>query len=128
MHPKQIENVLRMDAKARYEHFVVRSVDFEKVWILVNDDGFITRFDGLEDVEYLPVWPAKEYALMFEEVLDEAFRPEKIELKHFIEKWLIGLTKDSLMVGTIPNKDNNVWVVNPMDLQADMLKELDQHE
>ncbi len=129
MHPKQLENVFSLSSKERYEHFVSKVADWEEVWILIGaDNNFLTVNSDANDIEYLPVWPHPDYAKAYAEGLDLSLEPKLIELTIFMERWLLGLQKDGLKVGTLPNLEVTVWIMEPSDLLTDLENEVSQYE
>lgn len=57
---KEIESVINLDEKKRYEYFLKKIVDWEEVWGLFNDGWAMQSDENGND--YFPIWPAKEYA------------------------------------------------------------------
>ena len=127
MHPKQLENVFALTSKQRYEHFILKVCDWEELWILEDNNKDFLIITPQEDLAYLPVWPHADYALAFHEVYP-SLKPSRVELDSFLETWLPNLNNDGLKVGVLPNLGTTVWIIDPLDLKAELENELQQYE
>ena len=45
MNEKEVENVISLPAEGRYEYFIKRVADWEVVWSLGNEDGWVLAGD-----------------------------------------------------------------------------------
>ncbi|MFB8735254.1 DUF2750 domain-containing protein [Bacillus sp. SL00103] len=45
MHPKELETTVQLPAKKRYDYFIKKIVDFEEVWSLRNEKGWVMSED-----------------------------------------------------------------------------------
>ena len=127
MHPKQLENVFALTSKQRYEHFILKVCDWEELWILEDNNKDFLIITPQEDLAYLPVWPHADYALAFHEIYP-SLKPSRVELDSFLETWLPNLNNDGLKVGVLPNLGTTVWIIDPLDLKAELENELQQYE
>ena len=127
MHPKQLENVFALTSKQRYEHFISKVCDWEELWILEDNNKDFLIITPQEDLAYLPVWPHADYALAFHEIYP-SLKPSRVELDSFLETWLPNLNNDGLKVGVLPNLGTTVWIIDPLDLKAELENELQQYE
>ena len=127
MHPKQLENVFALTSKQRYEHFILKVCDWEELWILEDNNKDFLIITPQEDLAYLPVWPHADYALAFHEIYP-SLKPSRVELDGFLETWLPNLNNDGLKVGVLPNLGTTVWIIDPLDLKAELENELQQYE
>jgi hypothetical protein len=127
MNEKQMVNVLSLSSEDRYLHFLNKAADWEQLWVLCAEDGnLFTR--ETNEIEYLPIWPHPDYAKEIGSCLDVALVPSEVSLGDFMEKWLSGLQSDGLKVGVFPDKEGNVWIVEPKDLFTALQEECEQHE
>lgn len=60
--PKEIEKVSALDAFERYQHFIKRVADTQKLYTLNSKDGSWARSDVDNFILY-PLWPFREYAM-----------------------------------------------------------------
>lgn len=129
LHHKHLENVFRLSSKERYDHFILKVCDWEEIWYLKNsEDNFVTKYVKDENVGYFPVWPHPDYAKKFGEDEEIPVSPANIDLHEFIDRWLPGLSHDGFKVGVLPNLATTVWVIDPLDLRADLKEELANQE
>lgn len=129
MHPKQLENIFALDSKDRFIHFIGKVCDWEELCVLSNENGlFLTISPEGDDIEYMPVWPHKEFAYAFRKNEYEEFEPNIISLKSFMDKWLDDLDSDGIKVGVLPNLETTVWIIDPSDLKKELKIELSNYE
>ncbi len=115
-----LAELLGMDGEERYDFFLSHVAEEREVWILVNaDNRFLKISADDEGVEYLPVWPASEFAKDYADGSD-GLVPLSISLPDFFRKWVPGLTKDGLEVGVFPGLDKTLWITEPEELKRDL--------
>ena len=54
--------------------------------------------------------------------------PQKIDVYDFLENWVPGFHEDGLRAGVLPNLDVTVWLMEPYELQEDLVEELESVE
>ena len=124
---QQKENVLALPARERYQHFVRRVADWEKLWVLsdAKENLFIRT---ASTVKYLPVWPHPEYAVDTANLVAFDLTATEVDLYDFMDNWLPGLESDGLKVGVFPDLDGNVWIIEASDLRESLERECEQYE
>ena len=124
---KEVDNVLSLDGQERYKHFVKRVADWEEVWGLRNNDGWVTS-ENNEGEESIPFWPHPEYAHRCATGQWEGNQPTPIDLESFIEEWLPGLEGDAMLVAVFPTPEGKSVHVQPSVLLESLKEELTQYE
>ncbi len=120
MNNDELAAILSMDGEERYDYFLSEVGEEREVWILVNTENRFLKISSEDDgVEYLPVWPAQEFAAEYANGADD-LSPKSISLPDFFRKWVPGLTKDGLDVGVLPGLDKTVWITEPEELKRDL--------
>lgn len=120
MSNEALAEVLALDGEERYDFFLSQVAEEREIWILVNaDNQFLKISSDDEGVEYLPVWPASEFATNYASGTDD-LSPLSISLPDFFRKWVPGLTKDGLDVGVLPGLDKILWITEPDELKRDL--------
>lgn len=115
-----LAEILGLDGEERYDFFLSQVAEEREVWILVNaEDRFLKIASDDDGVQYLPVWPASEFAVDYANGTDD-LSPLSISLPDFFRKWVPGLTKDGLEVGVFPGLDKTVWITEPDELKRDL--------
>lgn len=115
-----LAEVLALDGEERYDFFLSQVAEEREVWILVNaDNRFLKISSEDEGVEYLPVWPAADFAVDYANGTDDLV-PLSISLPDFFRKWVPGLSKDGLEVGVFPGLDKTLWITEPEELKRDL--------
>src|SRR6476620_996198 len=92
----EIEAVLRLPGEKRYEYFIKRVADANKLWGLW-DDGWAM---GVTDKgqRTIPVWPAAEYAEACRQGDWVIYTPRAIDLHEFMDDFLPRLVRDGVRV------------------------------
>jgi hypothetical protein len=112
--------ILGLDGEERYDFFLSQVAQERELWILVNADNRFLKISSDDDgVEYLPVWPASDFAADYAAGTDE-LTPLGISLPDFFRKWVPGLTRDGLEVGVFPGLDKILWITEPEELKRDL--------
>jgi hypothetical protein len=105
---KEFETVIKQPPNIRYEYFIKKVVDFERVWGLYND-GWATAKDK-EDNALIPFFPKKEFAEICAKNEWSGYKAEPIDLDDFIDKWLTGMKNDGIKPSIFPTDDDTVVV------------------
>jgi hypothetical protein len=120
MSNEALAELLGLDGEERYDFFLSHVAEEREVWILVNGDNRFLKITSDEDrVEYLPVWPASEFAVDYAKGTNDLV-PMSLSLPDFFRKWVPGLTKDGLEVGVFPGLDKTLWITEPEELKRDL--------
>ena len=127
MNDEQFENVISLDGPSRYSHFVSKVTDWEELWSLKNDEGFVAYGDN-DGNECLPFWPHPKYAeAIATDKWSDCF-PHQIGLSDFLDNWLPGMLSDDVKAVIFPTLNAQGVVVNPTDLKDALIAELEQYE
>jgi hypothetical protein len=123
---KEFESVMRLQAHARYEHFVKKVADWKEIWSLWND-GWVLMGDPDEN-ETVPVWPHAKYAEAAAVGEWLGYEPRRIPLDDWLDKWTPGMTRDKRKVAVFPTGKGKTVTVDPLRLKTDLEKELSRYE
>ncbi len=123
---KKIENVINLSANDRYDYFIRKVCDFEKIWGLYNDGW--AMMNGNDEKQVIPFWPEKEFARICAVGKWKKYEPKSIDIYEFIDKWLLGMYKDGINIGVFCTPAGKVVIEYPHKVQADLEKELEQYE
>ncbi|MBN1123429.1 MAG: DUF2750 domain-containing protein [Sedimentisphaerales bacterium] len=120
---KELRSVLSLDFSKRYAYFIKKVCDWEEIWSLRNEDGWVVLGDS-EGNECFPVWPAKDFAAMACQGDWKDCEPSSIPLDKWLTSWIDGLRNDQRLVAVFPNQDLKSSVVSSDQLRTDMQEEL----
>jgi len=125
MNPVQFAQVSSLSAEQRYQHFIGKVTDWEELWTLKGEDGFVQC--KIEGEICAPVWPHPDYALPL--VVDEwaDSTPERISLDAFRSRWIPGMKKDQRMFAVFPTSETKGVIINPSDLAVELDEGLAQY-
>ncbi len=127
MNEKQFESVQSLDSNARFQHFVSKIADWEQLWTVKNDEGWLVPV-APEGFEYFPVWPHPEYAQKITDLNFPGHKAEEISLQEFLSHWLPLLQYDDVKVAVFPNREWTFWCIEADDLMAELVEEMRQYE
>ena len=127
LNPEQYKAVVSLDGEQRCAHFIGRVTDWETLWGVRNDEGWLVP-DAPEGFEYFPVWPHPEYAQTITDKVFPRHLATEISLADFMTDWLPKLEVDKVKVAVFPNENWEFWVVEPSDLMIALENELAQYE
>jgi len=126
MHPDKILNIQNLSSEDRYGYFIRKVADSEVVWLIQNNDQYVTLGDKEEQIA-IPVWPEKEFAEMM--LRDEwaTCTVDNIEVHEFID-WLDTLNEKSYKVVGFPSIDLKGVVVTADEMKNHLIHEIQQFE
>ncbi len=124
---KEIAAILALPGQSGYEHFVKRIADWEELWGLKDNEGWVTSAND-EGEKSIPFWPHPEYAHMCAEGSWEGNLATRIDLKSFMEEWLPGMERDGMFVAVFTTPEGKSVYVQPNVLLESLEEELTQYE
>jgi hypothetical protein len=126
MTQKEMNAVLQLSGEKRYQYFIKRVADANKLWSLWNNGWAMgTTSDGQKTI---PVWPAAEYAESCRQGNWEAYRPKSIDLHEFMDEFLPRLVRDGVRVSIFDTPSENSVLINDDELIDDLKYELSKIE
>lgn len=126
MHHEKIKNILSLSSEDRYGYFIRKVADFEEVWIIKDQNSFVTLGDKDEQVS-IPVFPEQQFAELFLTDSWSSYSVENMNLTDFMN-WLDTLQEDSIAIAGFPNTDFNSVIVTAEEMKNHLLYEIDQYE
>ncbi len=108
MNIKEVEAVTNLPASKRYEYFIKKVADFQKVWGLFQNGWATSEVDNGKIA--VPFWPKEEFALECAKGEWAGYHPESINLEDFLNKWLIGMKTDGYKISVFPTNTKAVIV------------------
>lgn len=117
---QELLSVINLNADNRYKYFIKKITDWDRVWGLYNN-GWALAETGQNEV-VLPIWPAKEFALICANSNWKSYTPESFSLSDLENDLLPSLKNDKVKVAIFYTpKDKGIVVEN--DKLIDDLKE-----
>ena len=126
MNEQKIKNVFALDSKDRYGYLLRKVADFETIYLIADKEDKYVMI-GSDGISVIPVWPEKEFALLF---LTEEWKDYKVveqSIYDFME-WLDDLKKDKVELAGFPNLDFSTVHVSATDIKNHLLYEISQYE
>ena len=127
MHPKKIENLLSLSTKERYDYFIREVAQFEKIWTIGTDEGYVI-FHDKEGEEILPIWPHRELAekCIFKEHKEMGATPESILLDSFLKNCIPDMMSDGILFGVFYDDKREALAVGGKKLMQDIKVEVEE--
>ncbi|SEB75106.1 Protein of unknown function [Tenacibaculum sp. MAR_2009_124] len=130
MHPKQIENLLKLNNEERVEYFIRYCADFEEVWGLSVGKNEWVIFKDADGDEIFPLWSHKDLAefCAFDEHKEMGAKPSSISVYSFIDEFLDDPDLKNVYFGVFYNKNREALVLKGENLKKELEAELEKHE
>jgi hypothetical protein len=124
---KEYEAVVELPASDRYMHLIKRCADWEFIWGLRSDEGWVLASeDGGR--ECAAVWPHSRYAEACATGNWAGASAAAIEIHEWIDRWLSGLEGDDRLVEAFRTGQRRGLIVSPGQMREDLLEELANYE
>ena len=128
MNSQQFEAVLKLSSADRSSHFIGKVADWEQLWGVKNEEGWLFRIVEEDGLEYFPVWPHPQYAQKIAEQHFPNYTAREITLESFLKEWLPDFEKEGIKVGVFPNQDWSSWIMEPQILAETLHSEMSLYE
>jgi hypothetical protein len=122
---KEISAVSALGAAERYEYFVKKVADEQRLWSLWKDGWVLATDDAGREV--VPVWPHQDYASLCANGEWSGHVAKEIDLDAWMDRWLPGIGRDNRLVAIFPTPDDKGAVVDSQRLSADLEEELENY-
>jgi hypothetical protein len=127
LNPAQFAAVCALPGPDRYRHFVGRVADWQVVWGLRDEEGWVSAGDD-DGNRGFPVWPHPDYAMACATGAWAGNTPAPIAIHVFLERWLANLAEDGERVAVFPTATMRGVFVPALQLQRDLQDELSRIE
>ena len=127
MHDKEFDSVISLPGKHRYAYFIKKLADWEEVWSLWSEDGWVLAGDN-QGHELVPVWPHERFASAC--ISDDwaGCVPKVIPLRVWMDRWIPGMIRDRRLVSVFRTPSGESVLVSPERLIEDLEKEISLYE
>lgn len=125
MHEQEFDLILQLAGSHRYSYFVVRVAEWERLWSLASEEGWVHAVDE-EGNEIFPIWPRPEFAELFK--LDEWANtiPKAIDLSEWLVEWTPRLIAQNNLIAVFPTVASSGIIVSPVQLMQDLKDECER--
>lgn len=126
LRPQEMASVSGLPAEERLRHFIKRIADWEEVWSLRNQDGWVLSSTNGAD-EIAPFWSHPDYARACATGQWIDCEPAPITLEAFQQRWLPGMSKDHRSVAVFSTPHSAGLVLSAETLSQAIQAELDEN-
>jgi hypothetical protein len=124
---REFEAVSCLGAKERFAHFLKRVADWEAVWGLRDEAGWVAATDS-DDHSSFPLWPHPRYAAACANHEWAGNAPASIDVHEFVEEWLPAMASDNVFLAVFPTPALRGILVSAMELAAALRQALAAYE
>lgn len=124
---EEIDAVSALAGAERYAYFVKHCVDWEEIWGLRDQGGWVSAQDETGELR-LPVWPHREYARRCADHEWAEAAPTAIGLDVWVDGWLSDLEATGRLISVFPLPDGSGVPVEPDRLRRDLQAEMAVYE
>ena len=113
---QELVAVSALEGQERYEHFVKRICDTERVYMYVgreDEETVLVIEDGGK--RCMPFWPHPRYAEAYTGASEHTYTLAEVDLTEFVDAALPDLAKDGLLVAVMPTDRRGRLLTVPAD-------------
>ncbi|TGN30027.1 DUF2750 domain-containing protein [Empedobacter tilapiae] len=126
MHPKEIENILKLTPFERYQYFIRKIADREIAYTFIFSNGDYA-ISTIDDKKLLPIWSAKEFAELSKTDGWENCIIIELTFDDFEETLFDYIDENNLLLNVFPT-DKTGFVVSLEEFARDLKDELEQYQ
>ena len=115
-----------LDAEQRYDYFIQAVADLEKIWILVDEEGFVLV--DADDERCIPVWPHAELAEQWISGDWAQCQAQAVDIATWLDKWTSGLDGDELAIAVFPHAAEPGVVIGPEEFSETLIEATQDNE
>lgn len=121
---KKYAAACKQSDEKRLSYFLRKVADFEEIWSLHSEDGWVELSD--EDGQVcLPIWPHPDFAAAWVDGQWNDCVPKRVKLDEWLERWTDGLEKDETVLAIFPVDNGEGIILSPNELHEALLAELE---
>lgn len=115
-----------LDAEQRYDYFIQAVADLEKIWILVDEEGFVLV--DADEERCIPVWPHAELAEQWINGDWAQCQAQAVDIATWLDKWTSGLDGDELAIAVFPHAAEPGVVIGPEEFSETLIEATQDNE
>ncbi|WP_127021702.1 DUF2750 domain-containing protein [Rheinheimera mangrovi] len=115
-----------LDAEQRYDYFIQAVADLEKIWILVDEEGFVLV--DADEERCIPVWPHAELAELWINGDWAQCQAQAVDIATWLDKWTAGLDGDELAIAVFPHAAEPGVVIGPEEFSETLIEATQDNE
>ncbi len=115
-----------LDAEQRYDYFIQAVADLEKIWILVDEEGFVLV--DADEERCIPVWPHAELAELWINGDWAQCQAQAVDIATWLDKWTNGLDGDELAIAIFPHAQEPGVVIGPEEFAETLIEATQDNE
>jgi hypothetical protein len=123
---KEIEAVSQLEAFQRYQYFIKRVADSEKMYSLFDKNGNFALAE-VEDHTVFSVWSAPEFALINAVGEWNSFSVKEIPLEEFEDNLIDKIEENKWLINVFSIKEKSGFVVDINEFAKDMSDEMQKY-
>jgi hypothetical protein len=125
MHPKEIENILKLNPFERYQYFIRKIADYEIAYTLIFPNGNYA-ISTIDDKELFPIWSAKEFTELCKTDGWKDCKIVELSFEDFEETIFDLIDENDFLINVFPIEKTG-FVVNLEEFSRDLNEELKKY-
>ena len=123
---KELESVSKLEPQKRYEYFMKKITDAEKLWTLKNEEGDIA-LASIEDKILISFWSDEDYAKLCKINEWQNYKYYSFNIEE-LENYFFKLVEEKgYLINIFPVNDKSGFVVNLKEFKRDLYNELENY-
>lgn len=127
MHPKEFENIISLEPIERYNYFIKKIADSEKLYTLLDENGnYITS--EIDGNMLFPLWSAVNFAETCKTQGWQNYLAKELDLDDFKNETMRMIAESNFLINVFPIYERTGFVVNLDEFTRDLNEELEKIE
>ena len=123
---KELESVSKLEPQKRYEYFMKKITDAEKLWTLKNEEGDIA-LASIEDKILISFWSDEDDAKLCKINEWQNYKYYSFNIEE-LENYFFKLVEEKgYLINIFPVNDKSGFVVNLKEFKRDLYNELENY-
>jgi len=127
MHAKEFENIISLEPIERYNYFIKKIADSEKLYTLLDENGdYITS--EIDGNMLFPLWSAVNFAETCKTQGWQNYLIKELDLDDFKNETMKIIAESNFLINVFPIYERTGFVVNLDEFNRDLNEELEKIE
>ena len=105
----EMQHLQTLTAAERFEYAMPRLIESEEVWSIGNDDGWLIREEG--DEQIIAFWPYRQLADEYAKTCQPDSAPQSVSLEHFLYGVLEQCRTNDISLEVLPVPGKNGLII-----------------
>ena len=128
LNDKEIQSVIKLEPLKRYQYFLKKIADHEKMFALKDEEGNYA-LSSIDNHILLPLWPFMQYATLAKRNPEwEQYSISEITLNDFKSQLIPLIEANRYLINVFPVGDTTGFILDLEEFNRDLDVELEKYE